>query len=191
MDTFKQQVIICSGCPLSKTRNHVVYGEGNMKGGIFIIAEAPGKEEDRLGRPFVGLSGQLMDKILYACGFTRKEHVFISNIVKCRPPGNRTPTPEEVNSCIHWLYDQIEMANPKIQVLLGATALKYLAGPEYKITRDHGKWLNCNGRLTMAVYHPSALLRNPALKRETWEDYKKIVFKYRELFNVQHYSPYV
>jgi len=139
----------------------------------------------------VGKSGQLLDKILTACGFTRDEHVFISNIVKCRPPDNRVPAPQEAAACMPWLLKQIELVNPKILIFLGATALKYMAGNERKITRERGNWLNWQGRMAMPVYHPAALLRDPALKRDTWTDFKKIVYKYRELIDSQHYSAYV
>jgi uracil-DNA glycosylase family 4 len=189
--SLREEVLHCSKCGLSQTRQHVIFGEGNPHAGILIIGEAPGHDEDMIGRPFVGKSGQLLDKILAACGFTRQEHVFISNIVKCRPPGNRPPTPEEAATCIPWLYRQIDLIDPKIMILLGATALKYMAGPDYKITRIHGTWININNRLAMPVFHPSALLRDPSLKRDTWEDFKKIVFKYREMVNPDHYSAHI
>jgi DNA polymerase len=176
---------------LSQTRQNVIFGKGNKNGGIFIIGEVPDRQEDLQGRPFVGKSGQLLDKILAACGFTRDEHVFISNIVKYRLPENRVPTSREAAVCMPWLLKQIELANPKIIILLGATTLKYMAGPEYRITRERGNWLNLQNRLYMPVYHPAALLRNPSLKRDTWEDYKKIVIKYREVVNPDHYSAYV
>ncbi len=185
---LKEEILQCTKCGLSSTREHVIFGEGNINADIFIIGEAPGRDEDIQGRPFVGKSGQLLDKILAACGFTRDEHVFISNIVKCRPPENRVPTPLEASVCMPWLLKQIELINPKFLILLGATALKYMVGPRYRITREHGNWINWHNRLAMPVYHPAALLRNPSLKRDTWEDYKKIIFKYRELVNPDHYS---
>jgi len=191
IELLKEEILKCTKCDLAKSRHHVIFGEGNTNGGIFIIGEAPGRDEDLQGRPFVGKSGQLLDKILTACGFTRDEHVFISNIVKCRPPENRVPTPNEAAVCMPWLLQQIELVNPKILIFLGATALKYMTGPDHKITREHGTWLKWQNRLAMPVYHPAALLRDPALKRDTWEDFKKIVFKYRELVNPQHYSAHV
>jgi DNA polymerase len=190
-ESLKNETLHCVKCVLSKTCNHIIFGEGNMNAAIFIIGEAPGRDEDIQGRPFVGKSGQLLDKILAACGFTRDEHVFISNIVKCRPPDNRVPTPLEAAACMPWLLKQIELINPKIMILLGATALKYMAGPDYRITRERGNWLNLLNRLAMPVYHPAALLRDPSLKRDTWEDFKKIVLKYRELVNPHHYSAHV
>lgn len=192
METLKKEILTCTGCDLHKTRNHAIWGEGNFNAEIMVIGEAPGADEDRIGRPFVGKSGQLLDKILAACGFNRKEHVFISNIVKCRPPGNRIPTDVEVSACIQYLYKQIELVDPKIIIPLGATALKRLFNDDkMKITKLRGTWLERNNRLIMPVFHPSALLRNPTLKRETWEDYKKVVFKYRELVNPNHYSAHV
>lgn len=186
--TLKEEILQCTKCELAKTRHHVIFGEGNINAAILIIGEAPGRDEDIQGRPFVGKSGQLLDKILAACGFTREEHVFISNIVKCRPPDNRLPTPQEASVCMPWLLKQIELIDPKILILLGATALKYMAGPEHRIIRERGNWLNWQNRLAMPVYHPAALLRDPSLKRDTWEDFKKVVFKYRELVNPAHYS---
>ncbi len=191
IELLKEEILKCTKCDLAKSRHHVIFGEGNTNGGIFIIGEAPGRDEDLQGRPFVGKSGQLLDKILTACGFTRDEHVFISNIVKCRPPDNRVPAPQEAAACMPWLLKQIELVNPKILIFLGATALKYMAGNERKITRERGNWLNWQGRMAMPVYHPAALLRDPALKRDTWTDFKKIVYKYRELIDSQHYSAYV
>jgi DNA polymerase len=190
-ESLKQEILHCTKCDLANSRHHVIFGEGNIHAGIFIIGEAPGRDEDLQGRPFVGKSGQLLDKILAVCGFTRNEHVFISNIVKCRPPGNRVPTLHEAAICMPWLLKQIELVDPKIVILLGATALKYMAGQEKKITLERGNWIDWNGRLAMPVYHPAALLRDPGLKRDTWEDFKKIVLKYRELINPQHHSDYV
>ncbi len=170
----------------------MIFGEGNYNAGIMLIGEAPGADEDRIGRPFVGKSGQLLDKILAACGFNREQHVFISNIVKCRPPGNRVPEENEVSACIKYLYSQIELVDPRILIPLGATALKRLFGDNsLKITRLRGDWMEWNGRLVMPVYHPSALLRNPNLKRDTWEDYKKVVYKYRELIDPWHHSDHI
>jgi len=191
LESLRNKVLTCRQCALSQTRNNVIFGEGFVNAGIMIIGEAPGRDEDIQGRPFVGLSGQLLDKIMDACGFTRREHVYISNIVKCRPPDNRVPSPAEAEICLPWLLNQIEIINPKIMILLGATALKYMTGPDLRITRDHGKWISCYDRLTMPVYHPAALLRDPRLKRDTWEDFKNVVFKYRELIDPHHYSAHV
>jgi len=169
----------------------VVFGEGHPDAEIFLIGEGPGRDEDLTGRAFVGRSGQLLDKILAACGFNRKDHVFIGNILKCRPPGNRVPLPEERAACLPFLLKQIEIIHPKIIILLGATALNGLVDPKLRITKVRGSWIKWNDLWTMPTFHPSALLRNPNLKRETWEDFKKVVFKYRELVDSEHYSKYV
>jgi DNA polymerase len=191
IDLLRDNILQCTKCDLAQTRDHVIFGEGRTDAGIMIVGEAPGRDEDIQGRPFVGRSGQLLDKILNACGFTRSEHVFISNIVKCRPPANRMPTPVEAEICMPWLLKQIELIDPKIMILLGATALRYMAGPDHRITSERGSWLILNNRLTMPVYHPAALLRDPLLKRDTWEDFKIIVHKYRELVDPKHYCRYV
>lgn len=191
IEVLKREILNCHKCSLAKSRNNVIFGEGNSHAPVLIIGEAPGRDEDLQGRPFVGNSGQLLDKILDACGFNRTQHVFISNIIKCRPPGNRVPLPEEIEKCKPFLLQQIQIIDPKILILLGATALKNLVGPESKITKIRGNWINWENRLAMPVYHPSALLRNPGLKRDTWEDFKKIVFKYRQLVDPSHYSAHI
>ncbi|MEA3445753.1 MAG: uracil-DNA glycosylase [Bacteroidota bacterium] len=190
-ESLREQILSCTKCHLSQTRTNVVFGEGNPKAKIMCIGEGPGYYEDKQGRPFVGKSGQLLDKILGVCGFTRKDHIFIGNIVKCRPPNNRTPTPEERNVCIPYLYKQIEMIDPNIIILLGATALQGLVDPNARITKVRGTWINWQNRLVMPTFHPSALLRNPNLKRDAWEDFKKVVHKYRELIDPAHHSDYV
>lgn len=190
-DSLKNDVLTCQRCSLFEKRNHVIFGEGNPDAEILIIGEGPGQQEDLEGRPFIGPSGQLLDKIFEACNFTREKHLFITNIVRCRPPENRKPTTEEAAECMPWLISQISMIRPEIIVLLGATALKFMAGPDYKISRDHGKWMEVLGIDAMPVYHPSALLRKPSLKSDAWKDFKEIVFKYRELVDPEHTSPHV
>lgn len=187
-EELRTEILSCQKCELASTRNHVVFGEGNPEAEILIIGEGPGAEEDKTGKPFVGRSGKLLDKILEACAFNRVEHVFIANIVKCRPPNNRPPKPEERIACMPYLDKQIEMIDPKIIILLGATSLNTLVDAKAKITKVRGKWINWNNRLVMPTFHPSALLRNPNLKKDTWEDFKTVVFKYRELVNPNHFS---
>jgi len=187
-ENLKVEVNSCTKCSLSKTRTNVVFGEGNRNAGIMCIGEGPGYYEDIQGRPFVGKSGQLLDKILAVCGFNRKDHVFIGNIVKCRPPNNRDPLTEERETCLPYLLKQIELINPKLIILLGATALKGLIDPNARITQVRGQWLEWNNRQVMPTFHPSALLRNPKLKHDAWEDFKKVVAKYRELIDNKHYS---
>lgn len=189
LEEFKREVELCQKCDLRKGCQRVIFGEGNSDAGIMLIGEGPGREEDRLGRPFVGRAGQLLDKILNACGFDRMNHVYIANIVKCRPPGNRAPLPDEKEYCLPYLYKQIEIIDPKIIILLGATALQGLIDPKARISKMRGMWLMWENRYVMPTYHPAALLRNPNLKRPTWEDFKLIVDKYRELVDANHQSP--
>jgi uracil-DNA glycosylase len=185
---LKNEVKTCEKCILSKSRTKVVFGEGNENANLMCIGEGPGYYEDQQGIPFVGKSGQLLDKILEVCGFTRKDHVFIGNIVKCRPPNNRDPLPEERETCLPYLLKQIELIDPQIIILLGATALKGLIDPNARITKVRGQWMDWNNRLVMPTFHPSALLRNPKLKHDAWTDFKHVVAKYRELVDPNHYS---
>jgi uracil-DNA glycosylase len=190
-EQIEKSAIGCTKCNLSKSRTQVVFGEGNVHAGIMLIGEGPGYYEDELGRPFVGPSGELLDKILGACGFTRWEHVYIANIVKCRPPQNREPLPEERQACLPYLKEQIRLINPRIIVLLGATALKGLISADMKISEFRGKWIDWENRNVMPTYHPAALLRNPSLKKDSWDDFKKVVVRYRELVNPGHYCAFV
>ena len=191
LDELKNDVLHCTRCPLHHSRTNVVFDGGNPSAKIFIIGEAPGYEEDKSGKVFVGKSGQLLDKIFAACNFTREKHLYISNILKCRPPGNRTPATEEMAACLPYLEQQIEIIDPAIIITLGATALKALLGNNMRITRERGRWKQYFNRLVMPTYHPSALLRNPNLKKDTWEDFKKVIVKYRELVDAGHYCKYV
>lgn len=192
MLNLKSRIVTCSKCELHSTRNNVIFGEGNPAAEIFLVGEAPGADEDRVGRPFIGKSGRLLDKILEACGFTRDDHVFISNIVRCRPPNNRVPADFEVQTCIGYLYEQIELVDPKIIITLGATSLKKLLDDDsYRISKVRGKWIEWNGRRVMPVYHPAALLRNPALKKDTWEDFKQVIHSYREQVDPDHSSLHI
>jgi DNA polymerase len=185
---LQTKVIDCRACQLRQTCNQVVFGEGDQEASIMLIGEGPGEEEDKQGRPFVGRAGKLLDSILDACGFERSKDIFIANIVKCRPPKNRIPTPEERACCLLHLYKQIEIIQPEIIILLGATALQGLIDPLAKISKQRGKWLIWQGIWVMPTYHPAALLRNSRLKQPAWEDFKMVVAKYRELINPDHYS---
>lgn len=184
------EVRTCTRCELHKHRIQAVFGTGNPFAELMVIGEGPGEEEDKQGLPFVGKSGQLLDKILGAAGFSRQENVFIANIVKCRPPSNREPAPEERSACLPFLLLQIELIQPSIIILLGATALKGLIDPEAKISQIRGKWLEWNQFHVMPTYHPSALLRNPDLKKDVWEDMKQVVQKYREIVDPSHPCEY-
>lgn len=191
LEKLALQVQSCKNCDLHKTRNKPVFGSGSWQAPVFMIGEGPGADEDRLGVAFVGKSGQLLDKILAACNFTREEHVFISNVVKCRPPANRNPLPEEQAACLPFLEEQIRLIGPKILITLGAVATKAFLGGDAKITRIRGQWHNWNGYHLLPTYHPSALLRNPNLKREAWDDFKKVILKYRELVDPMHENQYI
>ncbi len=185
------QVKTCTKCDLHLKRTNTVFGMGNPFAEIMLIGEGPGRDEDLQGIPFVGKSGQLLDKILNACAFNREEHIYITNIVKCRPPGNRDPKPEEREACLGYLLRQIELINPKIIVLLGATALKGLIDPNARITRVRGNWMEWENHLVMPTFHPSALLRNVDQKKDAWHDFKMVYNKYRELVDPSHSSPHI
>jgi len=188
---LSHQVKNCTNCELHLKRKNTVFGMGNPFAEIMLIGEGPGQDEDLQGLPFVGKSGQLLDKILGACGFNREEHVYIANIVKCRPPGNRDPLPEERAACLPYLQMQIKLIKPKIIILLGSTALKGLIDSEARITKLRGEWILWENHLVMPTYHPSALLRKEAQKKDAWEDFKKVYFKYRELVDPSHTSPHI
>lgn len=186
---LSHQVKSCTKCELYRKRTNTVFGMGNPFAEIMLIGEGPGREEDLQGVPFVGKSGQLLDKILGACSFNRDEHIYIANIVKCRPPNNRDPEPAEREACLGYLLEQIKLINPQIIVLLGATALKGLIDPNARITRVRGNWMEWENRLVMPTFHPSALLRNADQKKDAWEDFKMVYHKYRELVDPSHSSP--
>ena len=170
----------CSRCPLRQKANNVVFGEGNPRAEIMLIGEGPGAEEDRQGRPFVGAAGGLLDRIFAAAGWSRDE-VYIANIVKCRPPGNRQPQKEEIEACLPLLEKQIELIDPRIIICLGAVAAKVLIKPGFLITRERGNWHKIGGRMVMPTFHPAALLRDPGKKRPVWEDIKKVMAMHKEI----------
>ena len=162
----------CQRCGLAKGRTNVVVGRGNPSASIVLVGEGPGQNEDEQGLPFVGRSGQLLDKILAAVKLDTQTDVYICNVVKCRPPGNRAPTADEVAACRPYLMEQIRLVNPKIILLTGATAVKGLIGDKRGITKIRGQWMEWQGYLCMPIFHPAYLLRNPS--RETgspkWPD---------------------
>ena len=166
----------CRECNLALTRGKAVPGEGNPnRPDVMFVGEAPGRDEDVLGRPFVGRAGQLLDKMIAAMGY-RREDVFIANIIKCRPPQNRTPTPEEMAVCIPYLRRQIAFVKPKTIVALGATAFKGLSGDAFaNISRHRGTWCEFEGIPMMPTFHPAYLLRVPSAKRVVWEDLQKVM----------------
>ncbi|MCS7176222.1 MAG: uracil-DNA glycosylase [Candidatus Kapabacteria bacterium] len=159
----------CTACPLGLTRTNFVFGVGNPQAEIVVIGEAPGAEEDARGEPFVGAAGQLLNRMLQAIGF-RREEVYICNILKCRPPNNRRPTPQEIETCRPYLWKQLELIQPPFILALGATAAMALLQKEYKITELRGRPIPFHGMVMIVTYHPAALLRNPQWKRPAWED---------------------
>ncbi len=175
LSALRDYVLSCHLCALSKTRKHVVFGEGREDADIMFIGEGPGEMEDNTGRPFVGRAGQLLTKIIENVLEIRREEVYIANIVKCRPPANRVPTPEEANLCKPYLMKQIELVNPRILVALGSTSYKYLTGDmQTPISRVRGEVVDFGGRRLIPTYHPSYLLRNPSAKKEVYKDMLKV-----------------
>lgn len=164
-----QAIKDCLKCKYGSTRNKFVFGVGNPNADILLIGEAPGADEDLKGEPFVGKAGQLLDKILAAIKLNRNT-VYIANVVKCRPPGNKTPEESDYLTCLPYLLKQIELIKPKFILLLGAVALQALFGKSYKITQWRGKVIYYNDIAAIPTYHPAYLLRNPAAKKEVWED---------------------
>ena len=175
-----ETALICEKCPLSKGRHHVVIGMGNTKADVMLIGEGPGRDEDMQGLPFVGSAGKLLDKMLGAINITR-DKVYIANIVKCRPPQNRTPLEDEAMSCLPYLRAQVALVQPKIIVCLGATAVRYVLGSDIRITRDRGTWFERKGVFIMPTYHPAALLYDETKKHDSWEDLKSLRAKIDEL----------
>jgi uracil-DNA glycosylase len=173
IEELQKQVLSCQKCSLHKSRTNVVYGEGSSSADLMFIGEAPGRDEDIQGRPFVGKSGQLLTKMIKAMGYDRAE-VYIANIIKCRPPYNRNPNPDEARYCLNYLNRQIELIKPKVIILLGAVPLHFLLGLN-GITRQHGQWKEYNGIKVMPTFHPAFLLRDPRQKRPAWEDLQKVM----------------
>ena len=159
-----------------------MFGEGNPSADVMFVGEGPGGDEDVLGRPFVGKAGQLLEKAINALGWTRDD-VYIGNVVKCRPPNNRTPQPEEVKACIGWLRNQTALIRPKIIVCLGATAAKAIISDDIRITSVRGKWMQKGAFLIMPTFHPAALLRDESKKIPFWNDLKEVKRKCEELNN--------
>jgi uracil-DNA glycosylase len=173
LDDLARGVRACVACGLAKTRTQPVFGVGDQGAKLMLIGEAPGEEEDRRGEPFVGAAGHLLDKILASIGFERPE-VFIANILKCRPPGNRDPLPDEVASCVPHLVKQIESIGPSLILALGRIAGQNLLGTQAPLNRLRGDIHSFHGIPVMVTYHPAALLRNPEWKRPVWEDMQRL-----------------
>jgi len=174
LEDVRKELGDCKRCKLHRGRKTIVFGEGNEKATLMLIGEGPGYDEDVQGRPFVGRAGQLLTKILQSINLPREE-VYIANIIKCRPPQNRNPEPDEIQSCTPFLMKQIQVIQPKIICALGAFSAQTLLKTDVKITALRGKFYDLEGIKVIPTYHPAFLLRNPERKREVWEDMKKIV----------------
>lgn len=175
LSLMADEIAKCNRCKeLFSTRTQTVFGVGQLSPDLCFVGEAPGADEDRQGEPFVGAAGQLLNKIIEAMGLSRDE-VYICNTLKCRPPKNRTPTPDECTNCRPYFERQIELVAPKLICCLGATAAKNVLRSTQGINRLRGRWLDYNGIPVMCTFHPAALLRDPALKRDTWDDMKLIL----------------
>ena len=180
IEDLRNSTINCRKCKLCNTRNNIVFGVGSISTNLMFIGEGPGGDEDRIGEPFVGRAGQLMNKAFDILGIKRSE-VYIANIVKCRPPHNRDPEPDEINACMNYLRNQVIIIKPKVIVLLGRIALQNILGQEHKITASRGKWIEKKGILYMPTWHPAALLRDETKKIDFLEDLKKVIEKFDEL----------
>lgn len=170
----------CTRCALCNGRRNVVFGTGNPHTSVLFVGEGPGEQEDIQGVPFVGPAGKLLDDMLSIIDLDRT-NVYIANIVKCRPPNNRDPSEEEQDACIEYLRRQVALIQPKIIVCLGRIAARRIIAPDYRITKEHGTWIQRNGVWMTAIYHPSALLRDPTKRPETFEDILLIRDKITEI----------
>ena len=180
MEALRQRCLGCERCELGKTRTNLVFGVGNEEAKLMFVGEGPGEQEDLQGVPFVGRAGKLLDDMLAMFDLSRKD-VYIANIVKCRPPKNRDPLPEEQEACYPWLQQQIAVVKPRLLVCLGRIAAMRFIDPQYRISRQHGQWIERDGIEITAVYHPAALLRDPRKRPEAFDDMKEISRKLKAL----------
>ena len=171
LDRLQQECSVCQRCALCKERTHVVFGQGSPRAEVLFVGEGPGQSEDEQGLPFVGRSGQLLDKYLFAIDLDRNTNCYIANIVKCRPPQNRDPLPEESEACMDWLRQQFKILRPKIVVCLGRVAAQRLIREDFSVTKEHGRFYTKNGTLFMGTFHPAALLRQPQYKPDAFSDF--------------------
>lgn len=179
LDAVAHTVAGCTLCRLHETRTQTVFADGNPQAKVLVIGEGPGQQEDETGIPFVGRAGQLLTSMLQSVGLDRQKDVYIANVVKCRPPQNRKPLPDEMQTCHRYLAAQIRLVNPQLLVLAGATALEGVLGQKQPITKVRGQWLDYQGIPAMPIFHPSYLLRNPSREPQspkwlTWQDLKAI-----------------
>jgi len=180
-EELEQSCADCSKCDLCRGRTNPVFGVGVKSADIMLVGEGPGESEDLQGVPFVGKAGQLLDDMLKIIGLDRNSNIYIANVVKCRPPQNRDPRPEEQEACLGWLREQYRLVNPKLVICLGRIAAGALIHPDFRITKEHGRWFDKDGVPFMAIYHPSALLRDESKRPETLLDLKEIQKKVMEL----------
>ena len=172
---IKEDIGDCTRCPLAYAgRRTIVFGDGDANARLMFVGEGPGADEDTSGIPFVGKAGQLLNNMIQAMGLKR-EQVYIANIVKCRPPANRTPEPVEANTCDQFLLQQIDIVQPDVIVALGSTAATYLLGVKQSLSTLRGKWHNCRGAKLAVTYHPAFLLRDPRMKGEAWKDLQRVM----------------
>ena len=179
MEQLREECLQCQKCPLAATRHHVVFGTGKTDAEVVFVGEGPGENEDLQGEPFVGRGGALLDKYLEAVDLSRERNIYIANIVKCRPPQNRDPLGVEQDACIGYLREQVTLLRPKLIVCLGRIAAMRLIREDFKITREHGQWVKKGGFELMAMYHPAALLRDPARRPDAFEDLMSLREKVR------------
>ncbi len=173
LESLRALALACARCRLRDGCRGVVFGEGPERPEVVLVGEGPGAVEDEQGRPFVGPAGQLLDKILAAAGF-RRDEVYITNVVMCRPPGNRTPLPDEVAACYPWLVHKLRLLRPRVIVALGAAAAQTLLGPAVRISRARGAWFEREGVKMLPTFHPAALLRDPSKKYAVWTDFQAL-----------------
>ncbi len=181
MDALREQCLRCTACPLSETRTKVVFGVGVPDAEVMFIGEGPGEQEDQTGEPFVGRAGQLLDKFLQHIDLDRNKNIYIANMVKCRPPRNRDPQPEEMEQCIGYLRNQVYLLRPKIIVCLGRVAAIRLIKEDFKVTREHGQFFQSGSTWMMGTFHPAALLRNASQKPAALEDFVRLREKIQEV----------
>ena len=180
-NSLREECLACRNCDLCNNRTQVVFGVGSPDAEVMFVGEGPGRNEDEQGMPFVGRSGKLLDVYLDSIGLSRDKNIFIANIVKCRPPDNRDPLPEEREACLPWLRRQFQLIQPKIVVCLGRIAAQVIIRPDYAVTREHGQWVEKNGIWFTGTLHPAALLRNPKQKPMAFEDFAALRDKINEV----------
>lgn len=177
LDRLEEELKNCRACPLGATRTNMVFGKGSDRATVMLIGEGPGADEDKQGVPFVGRAGQLLDRILEAAELPMDD-IYIANVVKCRPPNNRLPLPDEIGVCKNYLREQIRIIAPRIIVCLGACATQLLIDPQAKITKVRGQWVKKGAFLIMPTFHPAALLRDGSKKKDVWQDMQAVRDEY-------------